>query len=34
MLDFFYQDMNKILQLPDVASVTAEFVELDNIIAF
>ena len=30
LLDFVYQDVEKILQLPDVTLVTAEYVELDN----
>ena len=29
-LDFVYQNMEKILQLPEVTSITVEYVELDK----
>ena len=34
MLNLFYQDVDKILQLLEATSVAAEYTELDNIIAF
>ena len=34
LLDLFYQDVEIILQLPEVISITYEYVELDNIIDF
>ena len=33
-MDFVYQDLEKILQLPEVTSVSAEYVKLDKIIDF
>ena len=34
LVDFVYQVVDKILQLPEVISVADEYVELDNLIAF
>ena len=34
LLDHVYQNVEKILQLPEVASVTAEYVEIVRIINF
>ena len=31
LLDLVYQDVGKILKLPEVTSVTTKYVELDNI---
>ena len=34
LLDFVYQDLEKILQLHEVTSVTVKYLELDNITYF
>ena len=33
-MDFVYQHLEKILQFPEVTLVSAEYVELDNLIDF